>query len=56
MRLKTIFAALALAALPTMGFAACDWGMKSNTTTAATCADGQVYEPTTGTCVTQATS
>ena len=56
MRLKTILAAIAIATLPTMGFAMCDWGMKSNTTTAATCADGQVYDATTGTCVTQATS
>lgn len=60
MRLKATIAALVLAAAPVLvpatGFAACNWGMEPKSTTASTCAEGQVYDPTSGTCVSQATS
>ncbi len=56
MRLKTTLAALVLATVPAMGFASCNWGMEPKSTTASTCAEGQVYDPTSGTCVSQATS
>ncbi|MEM1431515.1 MAG: hypothetical protein AAGG09_18825 [Pseudomonadota bacterium] len=56
MRLKTTFAALALAALPTMSFAmGCNWD-HTPASTATVCEEGQTYDVTTGTCVTQATS
>lgn len=57
MRLKVTIAALVLAAAPSLSFAAgCSWGHERPASTASTCADGQTYDPTTGTCVTQATS
>ena len=57
MRLKTTLAALALAALPTMSFAmgGCNWD-RTPASTATVCGEGQTYDVTTGTCVTQATS
>ncbi len=56
MRLKTTFAALALAALPTMGLATgCNWD-RTPASTATVCGEGQTYDAATGTCVTQATS
>jgi len=51
---KTLAAALVLATLPTFGFAMCQWG--EHETTAASCAEGMVWDATTGTCVTAATS
>lgn len=54
MRLKATIAALVLALVPATSFAGCDWN-KMNTT-ASTCEDGTVFDPATGTCVTQATS
>lgn len=57
MRLKVTIAALVLATAPTLGFAAgCSWGNHGPASQASTCAEGQVYDPTTGTCVAQATS
>ena len=58
MRLKTTFAAIALAALPTMSFAmgaGCNWE-RTPASTATVCGEGQTFDVTTGTCVTQATS
>ncbi|MEM9247299.1 MAG: hypothetical protein AAGB05_01240 [Pseudomonadota bacterium] len=56
MRLKTTLAALALAALPTVSFAmGCNWD-HTPASTATVCGEGQTYDVTTGTCVTQATS
>ena len=54
MRLKTTIAALVLALVPATGFAMCDWGKSS--TTANTCEEGTVYDPASGTCVTQSMS
>jgi hypothetical protein len=54
MRLKATIAAFVLALVPAAGFADCNWN-KMNTT-ANTCAEGTVYDPASGTCVTQATS
>ena len=55
MKLKATAVALALAAVPTMGFAECSW-TKQPSSTASTCPEGQTYDATSGTCVTQATS
>jgi len=55
MKLKATALTLVLAALPSMGMAACDWN-KTPSSTASTCPDGQAYDATTGTCVTQSTS
>jgi hypothetical protein len=52
---KTAIAALALAALPTIGFAMCS-GMEHKNTTAASCPQGMVFDPATGTCVAAKTS
>jgi hypothetical protein len=56
MKLKATAAALVLAALPTMGMAECSWMKSSPSSTASTCPEGQTYDATSGTCVTQATS
>ncbi len=56
MRLKTTFAALALATLPTLSFAmGCNWDHTPSSTTNV-CEQGQTYDVTTGACVTQSTS
>jgi hypothetical protein len=55
MKLKATAVALALAAMPTMGFAQCSWD-KTPASTASTCPEGQTYDAASGTCVTQATS
>jgi hypothetical protein len=54
MRLKATIAAIALATLPTLGYASCSWEHKN--TSASTCAEGQTYDAATGTCVTATTS
>jgi hypothetical protein len=54
MRLKATIAALVLALVPATGFASCNWERMN--TTASTCEEGTVYDPASGTCVTQATS
>ena len=53
--MKTTFAALVLAAMPTLSFAMCG-GMEHKTTTAASCAEGMVFDAATGLCVPQTTS
>ncbi len=52
MPLRTLVAALALAALPGIGFAAC-FGDHQKTT--MSCADGTVWDATKGTCVAEVT-
>lgn len=56
MKLKATAVALVLTALPTMGMAECSWMKSTPSSTASTCPEGQAYDATTGTCVTQATS
>lgn len=53
--IKTAVAAAVLVAAPTLGFAMCSFGEHKNTT-AASCAEGMVWDATSGQCVTSATS
>jgi hypothetical protein len=55
MKLKVTIAALALATLPSLSFAMCSWS-EHKSTTASQCAEGQVYDADSGTCVTATTS
>lgn len=53
--IKTTLAALALATVPTLSFAMCSWDAHKSET-AASCAEGMVWDATSGTCVTASTS
>lgn len=55
MKLKTTFAALALAVAPTFAFAMGGCGWEHTTTSASQCAAGQVWDQTTNACVTPVT-
>ena len=55
MKTKTILCALALSLAPTLSFAACS-GMAKHDQTAMSCAEGQVFDAATRTCVDQTTS
>ncbi|SIO25011.1 hypothetical protein SAMN05444722_1022 [Rhodovulum sp. ES.010] len=50
---KTILSAAVLALAPTLAAAECGWSKKMN---ANQCADGQIFDAASGTCVDQATS
>lgn len=54
MKIKTALIAAALTVLPTLAMAQCNWGKSEQVT--MSCAEGSVYDATTGTCVTSATS
>lgn len=54
MKIKTGLIAVALAVLPTLAMAECNWGHKEQIT--MSCTDGTVYDAASGTCVTSATS
>ncbi|MEL6167754.1 MAG: adenylosuccinate lyase [Pseudomonadota bacterium] len=58
MTIKTLLAAAVLVAAPTLSMAmGCNYGSHSTTTTAQiSCAEGAVYDETTGTCVPVASS
>lgn len=53
MKLKTTIAAFILAMLPGLAFANCGWKTEQ---TANACADGQVFDADTDSCITPATS
>lgn len=53
MKLKMTFAALVLGFLPGMAAASCGWHTKQ---TANACAEGQVYDPDSATCITPVAS
>lgn len=53
--IKTTLAALALATVPSISFAFCSWSGHS-TETAASCAEGMVWDAASSTCVTASTS
>lgn len=53
MRLKTTLAALVLGFLPGLAFAQCGWTTER---TANACAEGQVFDAETDSCITPATS
>ena len=55
MKTKTILCALALSLAPTLSFADCGGMMKSDQT-AMSCAEGQVFDAATNSCVDQTTS
>ena len=55
MKLKILVAAAVLAAAPSFALAMCNWG-EHREQTASQCADGQVYDAATSTCVNQTTS
>lgn len=52
--MKTALAALVLVTVPTLSFAMCSWESKSET--AASCAEGMVWDAGSQTCVTATTS
>lgn len=54
MKLKTVLAALVLAAAPSFAIAECNWGHANQQ--AMSCAEGMVFDPETQTCVEQVTS
>jgi len=53
MQAKTLLTALVLALAPGMAAAMCSWGKEE---TAASCADGMVWDSTSQSCVVQSTS
>jgi hypothetical protein len=53
MKLKTTLAALVLGFLPGIAAASCGWHKEA---TANACAEGQVYDSESGSCITPATS
>ncbi|MBC57839.1 MAG: hypothetical protein CL814_13010 [Confluentimicrobium sp.] len=53
MTLKTLFVTATLALAPALASAECQW---KHETTASQCAEGQVFDAKTGTCVAQTTS
>jgi hypothetical protein len=55
MKIKVLLAALALAAAPGLASAMCSWSAHG-TEQAMTCAEGTVWDATSQTCVTAATS
>lgn len=54
--MKTILTALALSAAPAIAMAECSWGSYPKQTTASTCAEGQVFDVSTQSCVDSTTS
>ena len=55
--MKTLLTALALSAVPAFALAeGCNWGSYPKQTTASTCADGQIFDVTTQSCVDGVTS
>ena len=55
--MKTLLTALALSVLPGFAIAAgCNYGAGPKQTTVSTCADGQIYDTATQTCVDSVTS
>ena len=55
MKIKTLLAALAITAAPTLAMAECNWG-KSHETTAMSCAEGSAWDAASQTCVPVASS